>query len=81
MQSNLIEEGMKFMMLGMGTVFVFLGMLIGVMYIMSKVIHQYFPETVSSSQPIQTPVSQDKKKIVAAIFAAIMESKKASVGD
>lgn len=69
METNLVIEGIKFMVLGMGTVFVFLAIMIFCMNIMSKIIHRYFPEpqataTSNSSQ-------QNKKKIVAAITAAI----------
>ena len=77
METNLVVEGFKFMILGMGIVFAFLSVLILVMNIMSKIIHKYFPEP----DPTQAPVvvqgaAKDKKKVVAAIFAAIMEDKK-----
>jgi oxaloacetate decarboxylase gamma subunit len=59
------------MFLGMGTVFVFLIIMIGAMNIMSSVIHKFFPEPQSNvdAQPAQ---QEDNKKIVAAITAAIM---------
>lgn len=70
MEANLIMEGVKFMILGMGTVFVFLIVLIACMNIMSTIINRYFPEPQPSADaPAQG--SQDKKKIVAAITAAI----------
>ncbi len=73
METNLVMEGIKFMFLGMGTVFVFLGILIACMNIMSSIIDKFFPEpkaqdTSSSSSAQAQP---DNKKIVAAITAAI----------
>jgi oxaloacetate decarboxylase gamma subunit len=76
-ETNLVLEGIKFMVLGMGTVFVFLGVMIVVMNLMSKIIHKYFPEPApSASSPGVTSDGADKKKVVAAIVAAIMEDKK-----
>jgi oxaloacetate decarboxylase gamma subunit len=63
-------EGIKFMILGMGTVFVFLIVMIFCMNIMSKIVHRFFPEPQASATPAQSS-QQDKKKIVAAITAAI----------
>ena len=70
METNLIFEGLKFMVLGMGTVFVFLVIMIMAMNAMSSIIHKYFPEV----QPVEPKSNQadDKKKVVAAITAAIM---------
>ena len=75
MESSLVAEGFKFMVLGMGIVFVFLIVMIAVINVMSKIIHRFFPEP----DPTQAPVVVDgseKKKVVAAIVAAIMEDKK-----
>ena len=69
METNLIVEGFKFMGLGMGTVFLFLIVLIFMMNLMSVVIHKFFPEPQTSAE---APVAkQDNKKIIAAITAAI----------
>ncbi|MDF1874543.1 OadG family protein [Sulfurimonas sp. SAG-AH-194-I05] len=70
METNLIIEGFKFMGLGMGTVFLFLIVMIASMTIMSSVINKLFPE------PHQNPddtvaKKQDNKKVIAAITAAI----------
>jgi len=70
MDTNLIVEGFKFMALGMGTVFMFLIVLIFMMNLMSTIIHKYFPEPqVNLDAPAET--KQDNKKIIAAITAAI----------
>ena len=58
------------MILGMGTVFVFLVVMIACMNIMSTLINRYFPEPKASAD-VPAQGSQDKKKIVAAITAAI----------
>ena len=72
MDTNLVVEGLKFMALGMGTVFVFLAILIVMMNLMSSFIHKFFPEPQpSAAAPKQANAEQDKKKIVAAITAAI----------
>jgi len=70
METNLVLEGFKFMGLGMGTVFLFLITLIGMMNLMSTIIHKFFPEPqVNLDVPVDSP--QDNKKIIAAITAAI----------
>ena len=76
MEVNLVAEGVKFMILGMGIVFVFLGVMIVVMNVMSKIVHRYFPEPDPTQPHIVVDGNKDKKKIVAAIVAAIMEDKK-----
>jgi len=75
METNLIMEGVKFMFLGMGTVFVFLIIMIFAVNLMSWIIHRFFPEPQavkeSISTGVQSGVQEDNKKIVAAIIAAI----------
>jgi oxaloacetate decarboxylase gamma subunit len=70
METNLILEGLKFMGLGMGTVFVFLIIMIFFMNMMSSIIDKFFPEPKASEEP-SVSAQQDNKKIVAAITAAI----------
>jgi len=75
METNLILEGFKFMGLGMGTVFLFLIIMIGSMNIMSSIIHKFFPEPeISESTPVAP--QQDNKKVIAAITAAIAHHRK-----
>jgi len=70
MDTNLVMEGFKFMALGMGTVFMFLIVLIIMMNLMSSIIHKFFPEPqVNLEAPVET--QKDNKKIIAAITAAI----------
>lgn len=74
METNLVIEGFKFMGLGMATVLVFLIIMIVCMNIMSYIIHKFFPEPKAS---LDTAVNttQDNKKIIAAISAAISHHK------
>ena len=68
METNLILEGFKFMGLGMGTVFLFLIIMIAAMNIMSTIIDRFFPEPQAANT---APAQKDNKKIIAAITAAI----------
>lgn len=70
---NLVFEGFKFMLLGMGTVFTFLTLMIIAMNIQSYIIHKFFPEPqpIADQKPAagNTNISNNAK--VAAIAAAI----------
>ena len=69
-ETNLIVEGFKFMGLGMGTVFLFLIIMIFSMSVMSKVLNKFFPE-VQPDLGARPSSKQDNKKTIAAITAAI----------
>ena len=71
METNLVVEGFKFMGLGMGTVFLFLIIMIASMNIMSTIIHRFFPEPTAETNPSVATPAQDNKKVIAAISAAI----------
>ena len=70
METNLVVEGFKFMGLGMGTVLLFLIIMIGCMNLMSYIIHKFFPEPQASLEPA-VDTQNNNKKIIAAITAAI----------
>ena len=70
-ETNLIVEGFKFMGLGMGTVFLFLIVMIACMNIMSITIHRFFPEPQVVDNDPSTSTQKDNKKVIAAITAAI----------
>ena len=73
METNLVAEGLKFMALGMGTVLVFLVIMIVFMVLQAKIIKRFLPEP-QKSQPNTAP-AQQKQSVnnkVAAITAAIM---------
>jgi len=71
METNLIIEGFKFMGLGMGTVFLFLIIMIFAMNIMSKVLNKFFPEVQPSARTEAKTAQNNHSKIVAAVTAAI----------
>jgi oxaloacetate decarboxylase gamma subunit len=71
MEINLVAEGLKFMVLGMGVVFVFLALLVQMMKWQEAIIKKYFPP---KTPPKPIYVAQDDEKArVAAIIAAVTE--------
>ena len=76
METNLVVEGVKFMFLGMGTVFIFLIMMIFFMKLLSWVVHTFFPKTDEKALPQKEDNRENKKRLVAAITAAIIHDKK-----
>jgi len=78
MEANLVVEGLKFMVLGMGTVFLFLVIMIAMMNLQAKIIHRLFPEPneAAAAAPSAVQTQQSKNNKVAAIVAAIIEDKK-----
>lgn len=81
MEVNLITEGLKFMVLGMTTVFLFLILLIYILKLQAKLIEKYFPEpekkkTITPIVPAVTENKQDESQVIAAITAAITDFKK-----
>ena len=71
MEINLIAETVKFLILGMTTVFAFLTLLVGVMYAQGKIISKYFPPQPEEQDTKQT----NTKAVVAAIAAALYRHK------
>lgn len=74
MQESLIEQGIDLMLFGMGTVVVFLAILVVATLGMSRFIRHFFPEAdVSATPPAELnvdPVLPDAR-LLAAIKAAI----------
>jgi oxaloacetate decarboxylase gamma subunit len=75
MELNLVEEGLKFMVLGMSTVFLFLLIMVGMLQVQSAIIMKFFPQKpmADSSEPNGTTTSstQDDTTRIAVITAAI----------
>ena len=71
MEVNLVEEGLKFMLLGMGTVFVFLIVMIVAMNLQSAFVHKFLPDDPKAPDVVVS-VIPDKKNKIAAIVAAIL---------
>ncbi len=82
MEMSLIEEGLKFLVLGMTTVYVFLYVMVLVLKVEAKIVQRYFPPvkkpSVSSFKKSKPSVQNDESEdeIVAAITAAIIEHRK-----
>jgi len=74
MEINLVAEGLKFMVLGMGVVFVFLALLVQMMKWQAVIIAKYFPPKTPPT-PVYTP-ADDESARVAAIIAAVSEYRK-----
>lgn len=79
MEVNLATESVKFMILGMGTVFTFLVVMIIFMNIQSKVLQAFFPDKPqepTNSGSVSTantqPAQGKKTNKVAAIIAGIL---------
>jgi oxaloacetate decarboxylase gamma subunit len=75
MEVSLLGESFKFMILGMGVVFLFLLLMIWVMKIQARIINKYFPEKVTG---LTTQISSEdeEQKRVAAIIGAVLEFRK-----
>ena len=77
MEMNLVSEGLKFMVLGMLVVFVFLVILVQVMKLQAKIINKFFPEKAPEAVSASTDATQEAHH-VAAIVAAVSEFRKQS---
>lgn len=84
MEVNLVTEGLKFMVLGMTTVFLFLLLLIWVLKIQAKLVQKYFPQKASTATKassagaasIASSGKNDDSEVIAAITAAITDYRK-----
>ncbi|MDJ0910643.1 MAG: OadG family protein [Woeseiaceae bacterium] len=72
MDGSLLNQGLTLMLAGMGTVFVFLSLLVGAMTIMSTVARRFEPATVPPGAGGSGPSEEE----VAAISAAISMHRK-----
>ncbi len=80
MGANLVIEGLKFMVLGMTTVFLFLLLMILVLNIISKIVKKYFPHKKlapirARKQNNTATLHKGDGAIIAAITASIQEFK------
>lgn len=76
METNLVSEALKFMILGMGIVFVFLIVMIYALKAQAKIIGKYFPtkEIPTPTKPTPTEAKKETAKM-AAIVAAVQHHK------
>lgn len=56
-EPGLVTQGLELMVFGMGTVFVFLTMLVFVTGAMSKLVSKYFPEPEPVPAPVRKPAA------------------------
>ena len=71
---NYVVEALKFMVLGMGVVFLFLFILVKVVELQAALIAKYFPENTSKTPAASVGnTTEDENRRVAAIIAAVTE--------
>lgn len=77
METNLIVEAFKFMLLGMGIVFSFLVVMIYALKLQAKVVGKYFPDkkVESANQSTTTQSASNNSNKIAAIVAAVQHHK------
>lgn len=77
MEINLIAESLKFLVLGMSTVFMFLILMVIVLNIQAKIVMKFFPpkekEVIASSHSL---VKKDNLAVIVAIAASLQSYKK-----
>jgi oxaloacetate decarboxylase gamma subunit len=77
---NYVLEALKFMVLGMGVVFLFLIILVKAIELQAYLINKYFPEEETTPPTMPTPVAssseEEERARVAAIIAAVAEFRK-----
>jgi len=76
MEINLVAESLKFMVLGMIVVFVFLTVLVQLMKLQAKLIEKYFPEKGAVTPAKSATYAAYESARTAAIIAAITEFNK-----
>jgi len=75
MEVNLVYESLKFMVLGMSIVAIFLVVLVEIIKLQAKIIGKYFPEKEPEVKPTKKSATQEAHHI-AAVTAAITEFRK-----
>ncbi len=79
METNLVIESLKFMVLGMGIVYILLSLIVFLTTIQAKLVAKYFPDKPSGGAvgaKSSTGASSDDGAVVAAIVAAVTKYKK-----
>jgi oxaloacetate decarboxylase gamma subunit len=75
MQGTIVEQGLELMLYGMGSVVIFLALLVVATTFMSRLVVRFFPEPVPPSRatPVQRPPRDGgpDPRITAAITAAV----------
>ncbi|MFT6407460.1 MAG: oxaloacetate decarboxylase gamma subunit [Arenicella sp.] len=58
MQDSLIDQGLNLMLFGMGTVFIFLTILVFATTLMSALVNHFSPVSEPDTSPSQTPAAE-----------------------
>ena len=76
MNADIVEQGVELMLFGMGTVIVFLGLLVLATTFMSRTVARYFPEPEPApARPAANAVGNDGE-LIAVISAAIQQHRR-----
>ena len=79
MTDDIVAQGLELMLYGMGTVVIFLALLVLITTVMSRVVTRYFPEPLvpasspAPKSPARTPAGAIEGEVVAAITAAVRQ--------
>ena len=81
MDNSIVSQGVELMLYGMGTVVVFLALLVVITSAMSAIVNRYFPEApvpvaVPSAGRKSGPAAQVDGELVAAVSAAIAQHRR-----
>ncbi|MYM61769.1 OadG family protein [Pseudomaricurvus sp. HS19] len=74
MQQGIMQQGVDLMLYGMGTVFVFLTLLVIATAIMSSLVQRFLPEAppvIPAPRPAAAPAGVTDPKLIAVIKAAV----------
>ena len=73
MEINLVAESVKFLILGMSTVFMFLVLMVFVLEIQSKIIMRFFPQKKEEifQEGVSSRAQQSNVAVIAAIAASV----------
>lgn len=74
MQSSLFQQGLDLMIFGMGTVFIFLTLLVICVYVMSKLIGTFFAEEEVHVSEITKPVKFSIGSVDPSVLAVIQDA-------
>ena len=76
---NLVVEALKFMVLGMGIVYLLLALIVILVGIQHKIVEKYFPDKPQTPQPVasnkNTTQANEDEEVIAAIVAAVSKYK------
>lgn len=74
MEANIISHGIDLMLYGMGTVFVFLTVLVGSTSLMSTIVGKYFPEVVETEVVKRPPITNSSHGVDSRTLSIIQEA-------